>query len=474
MVIDEKKLERQKGQVQRWISEGAQASLAAVTGYGKTYVAILAIQRLHTKYPKERVDVVVPTLTLKDDWTNSLTGHIHKHKLQNIEVFVVNTYCKFGRRQVGLLVLDEIHRYASEEFIKVFEAAGCKKKIERVQSDPYILGLSATMERLDGKHTLLEEYCPVFDTVTMEEARREGYISNYKAYNLGLELSKEDREEYEKWHNIFNNSFGKFSHNFDLAMACAKGKDVKSEVNGQWATTREWQQWWSREQGYELGGDDFWSPQKIATYAQQFVSAMRNRKTFIYRASVKREATRELVAKFPVKTMVFSEDCEFADKVTEDLGEICKSYHNKISGYITRIESISAKGQISYKNKRVSAAHAKKDIIISFKSSDGIRVISTVRTLNEGFDYAGVRLSIKASYNSSKTARIQRDGRPTRTDYDDLDKTAIIVNLYIIDSQEEKWLRENQRGQKGILWVTSIDQITANTDLFDKEHDTSS
>ena len=34
----------------------------------------------------------------------------------------------------------------------------------------YILGLTGTLERLDGRHKLLEKYCPVVDRVTVEEA----------------------------------------------------------------------------------------------------------------------------------------------------------------------------------------------------------------------------------------------------------------------------------------------------------------
>lgn len=481
MVIDEKKLKRQESQVQKWIENGCQGSLSAVTGYGKTYVAILAIQRLHRKYPDVQVDIVVPSLTLLYDWTNPKYGHIVLHKLQNVEVFVVNSYCRFGRRKPGLFIGDEAHRYASDEFIKIFQVAGAKKKSEREKGDPFILLLSATLERLDGKHVLLEEYAPIFDTIGMEEAKREGYISNYKVYNLGLELSGEDREEYNKWHNIFNNSFGKFSHNFDLAMACCKGANVVSQVtvpttlNGVSInktlnkTSKEWIYWWSQQQEWDGEKDSFWSPTKISGYAQQFITSMRNRKTFIYRAKVKLEMAIALVNKYCIKTMIFCEDCEFADRLAEALGDKAASYHNKTKGYLERVEIIDKRGHISYKEKRVGAAKAKERIIESFKSVDGIQVIVTVRTLNEGFDDAKVRASYKCSYNSSRTARVQRDGRPSRFDYDDPNKLAIIVNMYVIDTQEEKWLKENQRGQKDVLWITSIEQINSQPDIFDVE-----
>lgn len=479
MEIDEKKLKRQEGQVQKWITEGCQGTLQAVTGFGKTYVAILAIKRLHRKYPNVPIDVVVPKIPLQQDWINEKNGHIAIHSLKNVEVFVVNTYCKFGRRNTGLLVLDEIHNYASEEFSKVFEVAGCKKKNEKTREDTYILGLTATLERLDGKHRLIEEYCPIFDTVSMEEARREGYISDYKIYNLGLELTEKDREEYTKWHNIFNNSFGKFNHNFNLAMACAKGANVVTQLTvpigskGGFQTmnktTKDWIYWYSQQQEWDGEKDSFWSPSNIAKYAQQFMSSMRARKTFIYRADCKFDTVVALVKKFNVKTMIFSEEQSFADRITEVLGSTCASYHTGIVGGSERVEVISKKGLISYKDKRVSKAEVLRRTLESFKSSNGLQQISTVRSLNEGFDYEGVKLGIMASYNSSKKDDTQRSGRTSRKDYKNLDKIAIIINLYIKDSQEEKWLKEKQRGKSGILWINTINGVTMESTIFDIE-----
>lgn len=489
MEIDEKRLKRQEAQVQKWITEGGcTAVLEAVTGYGKTFVAILAIKRLHKKYPQAVIDVVVPSNPLYNDWMREKTGHIAVHQLHNVNVFIVNTYIRFGLREISLLIADEIHRFASEEFIRIFEVSQCVKKADWKKGNTMILGLSATLERLDGKHTLIEEYCPVFDTVGMEEAQREGYISNYRIFNWGLELTEEDREEYQKWHDIFNNSFGKFERFFELAMACAKGKNVPSKLRVSvfkenkenpslsetvmediWKTSQEWQFWYAQKQDWDGEKNSFWSPSSIATYAQQFLKSMRNRKTFIYRAEIKFISVVELFKKFNVKTMIFSEDTKFADRITEALGDACQSYHTNITSQYIRVETISKKGIISYKDKKIGKDKVKEMILEDFKKPDGIMAISSIRSLKEGFDYAGVRLVIMASYNSSKREDTQTKGRGTRKDYANLDKTTIIVNLFIKDSQEEKWLKEKQRGTSDIIWVDSIDEINYNTSLFDIE-----
>lgn len=481
MEIDEKRLKRQEGQVQKWIDSGCTAILEACTGYGKTFVAILAIKRLHKKYPQAVVDVVVPSIPLYNDWIRPKTGHIEVHQLHNVNVFIVNTYIGFGYREVSLLIPDEIHRYASEEFIRIFEVAQCVKKVDWQKGNTMILGLSATLQRIDGKHTLVEEYCPIFDTVGMEEAKREGYISDFKIYNLGLELSDEDRAEYQKWHDIFNNSFGKFERNFDLAMACAKGKGALTKLEitefiddtavrkSVWKNSDDWKVWYSQKQEWDGEKDSFWSPASIGKYAQQFLTSMRNRKTFIYRAEVKFNNVIALFWKFKVKTMIFSEDVVFADRITEALGEICQSYHTKVDSKYIRVESIDKKGKISYKDKKIGKEKVKELILEDFKEPDGILAISSIRSLKEGFDYAGVRLVMMVSYNSSKREDTQTKGRGTRKDYTNLDKTTIIVNFYIKDSQEQKWLHEKQRGTNDIIWVDSIDEIDFDTSLFNIE-----
>jgi superfamily II DNA or RNA helicase len=56
--------------------------------------------------------------------------------------------------------LDEIHVYAASSFAQVFETVNYDM----------ILGLTATIERLDGKEKLLLEKAPICDQVTVKEA----------------------------------------------------------------------------------------------------------------------------------------------------------------------------------------------------------------------------------------------------------------------------------------------------------------
>lgn len=487
MRVNEKKLQRQLSIIDKWMRAGCKGTVEACTGFGKTYILILVIQRLHKKYPNAPIDVVVPKLSLLDDWVDPERGHIVKHGLRHVNVFVVNTYIKFERRFPALIGLDEIHNYASDEFGKVFEVAGVTPYAEETGTQPFALGLSATVERLDGKHVFIEKYCPIVDTVTLEEAKKEGYISNFKTFNLGLNFNKEEQERYNELHTLFNKAFAKFEHNFEMAMACAKGMKFYTKLSvpvkrrdnqGGFMTVNveytkngpEWCMWQAMKMGYEgQPEDDFdFTPKKISAYAQHFSNSMRKRKQMIVEADTKIEAIEEILDKFPVKAMSFCETQSFADRVAEKLGQPrCKAYHTGVKGRVERVELISKKGIISYKNKRISAEKVKAEILRDFLIDDLFQLLSTVKAMDEGYDNEKVKMAIKASYDSSKRRDTQTTGRASRLDIEDDEKIAIVVNLYMIGSQEEKWLKAKQHGLRDVKWITSVDEITLEGDIVE-------
>lgn len=79
-------------------------------------------------------------------------------KVEIINTVIRNIY------EVDLLVLDEVHSYAAEGGLTLFEVIKYK----------YVLGLTATFERLDGRHELLTPYVPICDTVTLSDALANG------------------------------------------------------------------------------------------------------------------------------------------------------------------------------------------------------------------------------------------------------------------------------------------------------------
>lgn len=100
----------------------------------------------------------------------------------------------------------ELHKANSDYFRRIFE--NCHPTL--------ILGLTATYERLDLKHKeIADKYCPVCDTITTEEAVKNGWLSEYKEYKVLLDV---DLTEYNKANVSFMQHFAFFGYNFDTAM----------------------------------------------------------------------------------------------------------------------------------------------------------------------------------------------------------------------------------------------------------------
>ena len=194
--------ERQLIAIQKWKDHKCKGTLVANTGFGKTKTAIDAIERVQTKNPNVRVVIVVPTQILKEQWITKLD---ERGLVFNIEVLVLNTAAK-RPFYCNMLVVDEVHRAAAEQLSQMF--LNCKPK--------FILGLTATYERLDGREKLiLNKYCPVFDEINLEESELNGWTSPYKEYKVMIDV---DLTEYNKANQIFLSNFSFFNFDWNTAM----------------------------------------------------------------------------------------------------------------------------------------------------------------------------------------------------------------------------------------------------------------
>ena len=88
---------------------------------------------------------------------------IKRNIFSNFKIEIFNSLIK-NTYDVDLFIIDEAHLSASEKFIYMYECVTYK----------YILGLSATWERLDGGHLRLERYMQICDTITLEQALQNG------------------------------------------------------------------------------------------------------------------------------------------------------------------------------------------------------------------------------------------------------------------------------------------------------------
>lgn len=376
--------------VDTWKQAHGIGTLVGATGFGKTRIGMIAIQKMKMVNPKVSVIIIVPTLNLKDQWTIELTAR----KLNNnCEVVVVNTAYK-NMYICDLLILDEIHCYGAPLFKKIFNTIGYD----------YILGLTATIERADGKHDILLERCPIIAEVTIEECHANGWVSPYTVYNIAVPMSSEDSAAYAKANSKFR---------------------------------------WAAQKVGGMGGDTFRRAQSLLKNrkgtneeigaAAVYFSSIKKRGDICKNSSAKFSVIQEIISKFSDrKALIFSDSTDFADELQELLGDTCLSFHSK-------------------QTKKV-----RTEVLRKFK--DGRtkqRVISAVKALNAGFDVPDCSLGIVAAGNSRKLDNIQRTGRIIRYVPG---KKALIINLYSPDTQEVAWLTNRQEGQE-VIWVESVEEI---------------
>jgi len=409
MIVNEKKLARQKGFIEKWKQHKARATFEAVTGFGKTFVAILILKEMNSTRPDRTATVIVPRIPLKKQWETLLK----EHGIVNTKVLVINTAVKVNRT-CDLLVLDEIHNYAAPSFIKVFRS--CKYK--------FVLGLTATLERNDQRHLLITRMCPIIDTVSMEEALREGYVSSFQIYNLGIKMNEREQRLYDDVSAKFKQNFKVFGNDFNLAMACASDPVTRN-----------------------LYADrSKMDPEFVKICSINFNRYMQLRKRIVYNLDSKAAALRELLEGFADrKVVVFSESVNFLTIFQKSYtANPSKIYHSGMTPI------------------------ARKKCLEEFAANKA-RILFAARALDEGLDVADIDVVIIVSSTSSKRQDIQRTGRGIRFMEN---KNAVIVNMYAVDTIDLTWLKSRQEKNIAPKWVYTTQAIIEPNETKEQTRDT--
>lgn len=380
--------ERQQEAVRKWIKAKGKGTWEFPTAFGKTYSAITAIKAVRKKYPNLRVLVVVPTTTLKNQWIEEL----NKNDLYfNIEVCVINTVIKH-EWICDMLIIDEIHVSGADLMSQVFTKVKYK----------LILGLTATFERLDGKHSLISKYCPIVDVVTTLEAVANDWISTYREYQVLI--SVDDIEEYNQLQREWLQHFEFFQFSFDIAMKMC-GKDG-------WREKIKY-----RDELYKENDESKKKEilQMINYHSAGFMRTMTKRKAFINNHPKKIEIAKKIMEARPnAKLITFSNNVKMAEALEN--GEYV--YTGKTS------------------KKRAS------DMIEQYLSGK-ITHLHSVKKLIEGFNDPETSVAIILGMDSSERRATQVRGRTIRKTT--TNKRAEIFNIVIQNSQEVKWFKDSHK-----------------------------
>ena len=376
--------ERQEESLRAWLKNKGRGCIEACTGYGKTKVGLNAIETVRKRYPELSVIVVVPTDVLRNQWLEQLD---ERGLGWNCKVEIINTASK-TIDQCDLLILDEVHKFAADQFSHVFKTVKYK----------HVLGLTATIERLDGKHELIKKYCPVVDTVTIEVAKANGWVSEFTEYQVIV--SAEDIDIYRDYNKEFVQHFEFFNFDFGLAMSMVGQKGLTNRLR-------------YRDELCPNGSKEEKSKilKEIMYHSMGFTHALQNRKKFIHNHPQKIEVAREIIKhRADKKIITFSANTKMAEAIGV--------------GYVYT-------GKEGKKKNRIT--------IGEFKQLDK-GVINSCKLAIEGFDCPGLSVGIVMGVDSSATKAIQSTGRVVRKEGS---KYAEMFTLVMENTVEQEWFKKS-------------------------------
>ena len=384
-----------------WQANGCRGIVNAVTGAGKTRLALAAIEA-HRSSGGTKTAVIVPTIELLRQWSSELAkvfpdvtvgelggGRVNSLVSCDILVAVVNSASQWqlgleaGQR--GLLVGDECHRLASTIFSQSLEEGfECR------------LGLSATHERMDGLHeeVLIPYFGQVVYELTYGEAIAQDVIAHVKVATLGVRFTARETAEYEQLTDDMREARRNLQRRFGLA--ATNTGEFFNQVN-------------------RLAGSD---DERIAKAAKKFLFPYAKRRKLLSETHAKMGALPLLAEAVGDSngTIAFTQSIESTDMIVEEftrLGICCASIHSKLKP--------AERGEIFQR----------------FASGD-IKLISAPQVLDEGIDVPEADLAIIVSSTSQRRQMVQRMGRVMRKKPDG--RQARFVLLYVRDTLEDPLL----------------------------------
>ncbi len=390
----------QKEALDKWKLNNYKGILNVVTGAGKTFVAIKAIEILFEKDNNLKTIIIVPTIALLSQWMEMIkqvltidenligrSGSKFSDKLKDkkIMIYVANSALKFLNNHIKedtsnpklLLIADECHRYGSPMFSSI------------IKNDfDYTLGLSATPER-ESDYGFEEYLEPNLGNIIFKyeyaQAIKDGIISYFRVINYGITLSGKENNEYRRLSERIKDLRTILERRYPMILA-KKDRYI--------AELRK----------HENSDSDI----------RRFLDLAVERKRRLYKSKSRVNCLMQLVNENKNhKIMIFHEDVGSLKNIRDALR---KEGYNPI--------------MIHYKEM--------KDRIEKFEKfkNDPHGILVSARMFSEGVDLPDVDVGIIAAASSSVRQKIQTMGRIIRKS-----KTkdmAKIINIFIKNTTDER------------------------------------
>ena len=152
------------------------ATLGISMGVGKTRIAIQHLIKLHDAFT--RALVVIPKLSVRDAWLNEIELMNVKDLLPHLQFVTYLSLNKCIPNSYDIVYLDECHSLleSHETFLSEFKGR--------------ILGLTGTPPKSGEKLKMVNKYCPVKYTFSVDDAADNDILNSYQIIVHELELSR--------------------------------------------------------------------------------------------------------------------------------------------------------------------------------------------------------------------------------------------------------------------------------------------
>tara|TARA_Y100000034_G_C6901817_1_gene417280 strand:+ start:1893 stop:3017 length:1125 start_codon:yes stop_codon:yes gene_type:complete len=191
--------------LQVWEENKYVGAIEAPTGSGKTFLGLEAI----SLFNKSKVLIIVHTEALLHQWkirikefldiNVGLLGGGYNINDELVTIAIINSVRDLKGKAFDLLIIDELHHLASQENIKLLHNNSFQR----------ILGLSATVERTDERHELLE--LPIIYKYSQEKAIKEKILAPYQVLDIPVDLTEEDKQLYRQYTTFISQWYPKFA-----------------------------------------------------------------------------------------------------------------------------------------------------------------------------------------------------------------------------------------------------------------------
>ncbi len=409
----------------RWQSAGCRGMVQAVTGAGKTLLALAAVDRLlKDGNPKLRVKIVVPTSTLMQQWSKAIRKFQDKVRREDecgmpetedkeamagetdvckgdglrdwegriglrgggfkdspdcrFMIYVINSARYELARQILeelkqgesiFLIADECHHYDSGQNSLIFEFLPF---IEPYRKNFFTLGLSATLPSGQHRQYLASVLGPRIYSYGMEEAALHGTVCQYDIFHIRLSFQKDERTEYEDMTDRMTQLYNTLVSAYPLLK--------KMDIREQFEFMRN----------LCVGKD-----RKIGEAAAGYMRLSYKRKSLVCMASERIDCALTLICRLDEnkKILIFGERIRQAEMLYERLNH---QYPGKVGRYHSQMGIL-----------------ANKNTLERFRT-DQIRILIACKAIDEGVDVPDASVGIILSGTATRRQRLQRLGRILR------------------------------------------------------------